>query len=69
MLEPIEPIHVVADLEGEGPNGEKFAVFAVYPSRRAEGGGCVGVIVSLHHDRKAAVAIVRNCSPAMETLQ
>ena len=45
----------VADLDPPhlGPNGERFAVLAIYPTQRV-GDGCRAIVVSLHHKRSDA---------------
>ena len=57
---------VIADLDH--PNPEPFAVLAVYPERRADGGGCEGRIVSLHMTRAEAERVVSSGSQ-VDTLQ
>lgn len=57
---------IVADLDV--PQPEPFAVIEVFPERPAHGGGCQGVVVSLHMTREVAERVVAS-GPAPGTLQ
>lgn len=67
MLELASPILTVADVVRPSP--EPFAVFAVYPDRPLDSGGCEAVCVSLHMTREEADRVVLGSGSYTDTAQ